>query len=110
MKENDYSVVRKKAEEYLQTQDWELLAYVSIDIASMLVANIYMMNDLLKAYGQDMHHNISIIASRNAISTIFEEKASHYKSEFPLCMYENLEDDLAYIITCIDASLLRMQF
>lgn len=109
MKETDYSVVRQKAEKCLQSQQWELLSYITIDNASYIVANIYMMSDKVVGYGQDIVGGLSIISSVQTISTIYGKTASHYKADLPICGYEDLETDIEYIIICIDASLLRMQ-
>ncbi len=51
---------------------------------------------------------MSIISSRDRISIILGSRMSYYKSDVPICGYESLEEDIAYIFMVIQLVLDRI--
>lgn len=109
MKENDLNAVRTEIESQLDDQDWRILDYLTRDQATLVVCNIYNTNDSAKGFGQDFEDCISIISSRQRISAIASGAHSFYKSETPLCMYQNLADDVHQILIVMEAAIQRME-
>mgnify|MGYP006967121061 FL=1 len=112
MKITDYSVIQNEIQNQLLDQDWSIEDYLSETAIVLAVANIYTTNDLMSGFGQDfsnsvgaladeVYQNMSIISSRDRISIILDSRMSYYKSDVPICGYESLEEDIAYIFMVI---------
>ena len=119
MKITDYSVIRNAILNELDDVYWSIEEYMNEDAILLAVANIYTTNDLVSGFGQDfqctvgnadekVYEKISIISNRERISIILDSRMSYYKSDVPICGYENLEEDIAYIFMIIQLVLDRI--
>lgn len=119
MKITDYTVIQNAIQEQLLDQDWSIEDYLSETAIVLAISNIYTTNDLMSGFGQDfsnsagvmaeeVYQNMSIISSRDRISIILDSRMSYYKSDVPICGYENLEEDIAYIFMIIQLVLDRI--
>lgn len=109
MKVTDLNQVQAMVITQVEQQEWDLLDYVSEEIAVQLIVNIYMMNDQTSGYGQDMNNGFSVISSRQRIAVIYEGHHSSFKHAQPLCMYEDLYADIETILIVMQAAIERMQ-
>ncbi len=120
MKITDYTVIQNAIFEQLLDQDWSIEDYLSETAIVLAISNIYTTNDLMSGFGQDfsnsvgamaeeVYQNMSIISSRDRISIILDSRMSYYKSDVPICGYESLEEDIAYIFMVIQLVLDRIE-
>lgn len=119
MKITDYTVIQNAIQEQLLDQDWSIEDYLSETAIVLAISNIYTTNDLMSGFGQDfsnsagamadeVYQNMSIISSRDRISIILDSRMSYYKSDVPICGYESLDEDIAYIFMVIQLVLDRI--
>ena len=119
MKITDYTVIQNAIQEQLLDQDWSIEDYLSETTIVLAISNIYTTNNLMSGFGQDfsngagamaeeVYQNMSIISSRDRISIILDSRMSYYKSDVPICGYESLEEDIAYILMVIQLVLDRI--
>lgn len=119
MKITDYSVIQNAIQNQLLEQDWSIEEYLSETTIVLAISNIYTTNDLMSGFGQDfsnwvstacndVYEKMSIISSRDRISIILGSRMSYYKSDVPICGYESLEEDIAYIFMIIQMVLDRI--
>ena len=119
MKITDYSVIQNAIQNELLSDEWSIEDYLNEAAILLAVANIYTTNDLVSGFGQDFsctvgaadeeaYQKISIISNRERISIILDSRMSYYKSDVPICGYENLEEDIAYIFVIIQVVLDRI--
>ena len=119
MKITDYSVIQNEIKNQLLDQDWSISNYLGETAIVIAVSNIYTTNDLMSGFGQyysnmvsapciGEYEKISIISSRDRISIILDSRMSYYKSDVPICGYESLEEDIAYIFMIIQLVLDRI--
>lgn len=119
MKENDYNVVRNLAGITINADYPDIAETFGSACAPLLIANVYMMNDLTTGFGQDVTLTgmvdekgkplkASLISSTDLISVILPEGASHYRADLPLCGYENLSEDITNICMITQAVLDRI--
>ena len=119
MKITDYSVIQNAILNQLLDQDWSIEDYMNEAAILLAIANIYTTNDLVSGFGQDFSNGegaageevfqkMSIISSRDRISIILDSRMSYYKSDVPICGYESLEEDIAYIFMVIQLVLDRI--
>lgn len=109
MKVNDLNQILTEATSQLTESEWSILEYVDLRTAAIMVLNIYLTNDILNGFGQDVGGAISVISSRYRIATIANRHHSYYKSEIPICDYEELDVDIHDILFCIQISIDRME-
>lgn len=109
MKETNIDNVRQTVSEAMEEENWLILNYVSKEVATLIVTNIYMMNDQTSGFGQDIGKSISVIASRKKISVISEQRSSFYQADQPLCLYEDLDEDVSEIMMVLEAAIVRME-
>ena len=120
MKITDYTVIQNAILGQLLDQDWSIEDYLSETTIVLAISNIYTTNDLISGFGQDfsnsagamaqeVYQNMSIISSRDRISIILDSRMSYYKSDVPICGYESLEEDIAYIFMVIQLVLDRIE-
>lgn len=119
MKEQDYNVVLTTAKSVIENQYPELNDVWPNGCAALLIAHVYMMNDLTTGFGQDVALpgltdekgkplKASLISATDLISVILPEGASHYRADLPLCGYENLSEDITNICMITQAVLDRI--
>lgn len=109
MKVTDYNEVWEEVETQLQVTEWSILNYVSLDVATMLVTNIYITSDIAKGFGQDIPDSLSVISSADRISVIANGCSSFFKSDGNMCLFESLSDDVEQILMILDAALVRIE-
>jgi hypothetical protein len=119
MKITDYSAIKDAVLNELVSNDWSIEEYLSKAAILLAVSNIYTTSDLVSGFGQDFRctfgaageeafQKISIISNKERISIILDSRMSYYKSDVPICGYENLEEDIAYIFKIIQLVLDRI--
>lgn len=119
MKITDYSVIQKEIEQQLLEQDFTIEEYLSETAIVIAVANIYTTGDLVSGFSQDFKYDVSpivpeqykrlsIISTNVRISIILDGEMSYYKSDVPICGYENLTEDIGVILMDIQTVLDRI--
>lgn len=109
MKITDYSVIQQEIEQQLLEQDYTIEEYLSETAIVIAVANIYTTGDLVTGFSQDFKYDvspivpeqykrISIISTNVRISIILDGEMSYYKSDVPICGYEDLTEDIGVIL------------
>lgn len=104
----DYAAVAAEIARQLALNDYDIQEYLGEDLTVLAVLNIYMTNDVCQGFGQDFHNGWSIISSRQRISLIYGKKASNYKNEEAICLYDSLSDDVHEILMLIQTVIDRM--
>lgn len=119
MKEQDLNVVLQTAQTTIENDYSGIAVAFGVECAPLMIANVYMMNDLTTGFGQDVRVagmydekgkplKASLISSTDLISVILPEGASHYRADLPLCGYENLSEDITNICMITQAVLDRI--
>lgn len=119
MKEQDLNVVLRMSQMIIENYYPDIAVAIGSSCAPLMVANVYVMNDLTTGFGQDVTLvgrvdtkgkplKASLISSTDLISVILPEGASHYRADLPLCGYENLLEDITNICMIIQAVLDRI--
>lgn len=119
MKITDYSVIQQEIEQQLLEQDFTIEDYLSETAIVIAVANIYTTGDLITGFSQDFKYDVSpivpeqykrlsIISTNVRISIILDDGFSYYKSDVPICGYENLTEDIGVILMIIQTVLDRI--
>lgn len=109
MKELDCTKVVAEINDQMDETDFDLENLIGRTLAVMMVMNIYLTNDVIDAYGQDLKEmGVSIITTRNRCSVIICKHMSWYKLSVPICGYENLTDDIESILMIIQAAIDRI--
>lgn len=112
MKITDYSVIQAEITTQLNDGDWDIVNNIGFINALLTVTNIYTMGDVVKAFGQDYtieaENNVpdsvnktSFISTPEKICIIIDSRMSYYKSEVPICGYNDLSEDVASILMVI---------
>lgn len=107
-KVTDYSEILTQVTAQLSDQEWSITDYMTQDNAAIVVANIYLMNDLCAGFGQDIDNSVSVISSRQRISVIYGGRCGMFKHHENLCLYESLSDDVSVILMVLQAAFDRM--
>lgn len=119
MKITDYSVIQSEIEQQLLEQDFTIEEYLSETAIVIAVSNIYTTGDLITGFSQDFKYDVSpivpeqykrlsIISTNVRISIILDGEMSYYKSDVPICGYENLTEDIGVILMDIQTVLDRI--
>lgn len=108
-KVTDLNLIRDFAKQELEEYGSVLLDFLTLEDACNCMTMIYVSNDLTTGYAQDYENNISIITSPNRVAIIYQGHHSFYKTEYPICMYEAIEEDMKIIRITIDAALQRWE-
>ena len=109
MKVTDYNVVLTEATKRLEQGDCLVLDYLTMDEAAQCMTMIYLCSNLMDAISMDYTGNISVIASPYRIAILYLKHQSFYKGDTPICLYEDLSDDIENIALRMDAALERWQ-
>ena len=109
MKVTDYNVVLAAAKKKLEKDTSLILDYLTMDEAAQCMTMIYLCSDLMDALTMDYTGNISVIASPYRIAILYLKHQSFYKGDTPICLYEDLSDDIENIALRMDAALERWQ-
>ena len=108
MKVTDFNQVRNEFYEQLEASEWTIEYLVGEDIASLLLTNVYMMNDVTNGFGQDIPNTLSIISSKKRISVILPEGMSFMVADETICGYEDLQSDCYCILIMVQAVIDRI--
>lgn len=109
MKVTDYNVVNAAATKVLDRHTCLILDYLTMVEAAQCMTMIYLCSDLMDAITMDYTGNISVIASPNRIAILYLKHQSFYKGDTPICLYEDLSDDMENIALRMDAALERWE-
>ena len=104
----NYAAVAAEIARQLVLTDYDIQEYLGEDLTVLAVLNIYMTNDVCQGFGQDFHNGWSIITSRQRVSMIYGKKASNYKNDEAICLYDNLSDDIHEILMLIQVVIVRI--
>ena len=85
-----------------------IFEYLSSQMLIYVVMNIYLNNDTSKAVTNHVNNSMTIIASEMRVSVIWDDHSTNYRCRVPLCLYENLDDDISNILSCIDICIDRL--
>lgn len=85
-----------------------IIDYMPSQMLIYVVMNIYLNNDTSKAVTNHVNHSMTIIASEMRVSVIWDDHSTNYRCRVPLCLYENLSDDIGNILSCIDICIDRL--
>lgn len=119
MKVMDYNVILAEAVDLLNEDFNDIQDAFGIEVAPIIIANVYMMNNLTTGYGQDVllvgqfddrgkPLRASLISATDLISIILPEGGSHWRADLPLCGYEDLHTDILNICVITQAVLDRI--
>lgn len=119
MKQMDYNVILAEAVDLLNEDFSDIQDAFGTEVAPIIIANVYMMNNLTTGYGQDVQLmgqydakgkplKASLISSPDLISVILPEGGSHWRADLPLCGYEDLHTDILNICVITQAVLDRI--
>lgn len=119
MKSSTYSDIMVIIEEQLDNVAEELRELMGDDNLKAAILNIYMCSDLVYAFGQDyvmqdfsldtgQIGRISLISTRYSISLIIGNVSSSFKYDMQICLYVDMEDDIATIILVLNAAFDRL--
>lgn len=115
----DYNLVADTIATLIDEKCPDLVAYVGRSNAIFCVMGIYTANDVMSGYGQDFTisdeedlfdgaKKVSVIAFSTGVSVVVDSRASQYRDRFPMCGYEDLDEDLVQIMISIQAAIDRM--
>lgn len=85
-----------------------IIDYMSPQMLTYVIMNIYLNNDTSKAVTNHVNNSMTIIASEKSVSVIWDGHSTNYRIRVPLCLYENLSDDIGNILSCIDICIDRL--
>lgn len=109
MKELDLKVICAEIEAQIENKDYDLVDLIGSTLTEMVVMNIYLTNDVLKAHGQNLQDlDVSIISTSRKISVIYAGAMSWMKDYANICIYEDLTEDISNILGCIQVCFDRM--
>ena len=104
----NYNEILAEVTSQLADQEWSITDFMPEDNAAIVVANIYLMNDLCSGFGQDIDNSVSVISSRQRISVIYGGRCGIFKHNENLCAFESLSDDISVILMVLQAAFDRM--
>ena len=85
-----------------------IIDYMSPQMLTYVIMNIYLNNDTSKAVTNHVNNSMTIITSECRVSVIWNEQSTNYRIRVPLCLYENLLDDIVNILSCIEICIERL--
>lgn len=85
-----------------------IIDYMPSQMLTYVIMNIYLNNDTSKAVTNHVNNSMTIIASEKRVSVIWYEHSTNFRCRVPLCLYENLSDDIGNILSCIDICIDRL--
>lgn len=109
MKVTDYNVVLTAATNKLEKDTCLILDYLTIDEAAQCMTMIYLCSDLMDAITMDYLGNISVIASPYGIAILYQKDLAFYKEDTPICLYNDLEEDIKEIALRLETALERWE-
>lgn len=113
MRQTDLGQLQTAIELKLDSQTWYLQSYIDDERIINVVAAIYLNNDVAIEVTTRIEP-LTIIATTKRISVIIDadqqtmKKSTYYKSQWAICKYENMSEDVQNILNIIDVCLLRL--
>lgn len=119
MKITDYNAIAECVATKIDELCPDLVDLIGRDAAIFCVLAIYQTNNLCRGYGQDFTpldedaqivgpDKVSVISFENGTSVIVDSDSSRYQDSFPMCGYEDLDEDITQICICIQAAIDRI--
>lgn len=105
MKVTDYNAVLQAAKTKLEQGTYLILDYLTIDEAAQCMTIIYLGSDIKEVLMMKFTGNIFVIASQYRIDILYLKHQSLYKGDTPICLYEDLTEDMNEIVLRLDAAL-----
>lgn len=120
MKVTDLTLIQDSANAIVDEKCPTLVEKIGRDNAVWCLVAIYTTNDLCKGYGQNfciktgfgdeaIEYHVSVISFETGVSVIDNSESSRYQDRFPMCGYEDLDDDLTQIAISIQAAFDRIE-
>lgn len=104
MKELDLNKIATEAQRQIEEADYTLAEWAGVQIATMIVSNVYVTSNFTSGFGQDFNElGFSIISSPNRISLICDRDMTWIKVDPKICLYEDLAGDIECILQAIQA-------
>lgn len=110
----DLGTLQTVIEQVLDQGSWYIKSYIDSPDLVNIIANIYLMNNTAVETTNRVRP-LTVIASTNRISIIIEDseatpkRSTYYKTEYPICQYTDLYEDIYNILLIIDVCLIRLQ-
>lgn len=107
MKVTDLNVIADAVSDVVSEIGCDLSDYLDNSDVINCLTMIYVTGDRMTGHGQDFAIGLSVISSPTRISIIGDGAMSFYKTDDPICQYENLNDDIIQIVTVVNAAIAR---
>lgn len=82
--------------------------YVDLSVLKYTMMNIYLNADTSKSLTNHIKHSMTIITTLTQVSVIWEGRSTNYKLRVPMCLYEDVIEDLTTVLSCIDICINRL--
>lgn len=109
MKETDLEIIQSMAIDMIVKYEPIALKYIDTLELSGILTDAYCYNDKAKETTHRVNGSVTLIFTQTAVSLIFWEIATRYKSAQPLCLYENLAADITNLLSCVDFCFARLE-
>lgn len=109
-KVTDLNEIRTHALDVIGNVGCNLDEYIDQDEVADCITMIYVNNDRQFGLGQDFKQGISVVSSPTRISIIGEGAMSFYKTQDPICQYDDLDADLIQIVVVLNAAIDRWRY
>lgn len=108
MKETNLDTIQSIAIDMIVKYEPIALKYIDTQELSGILTNAYCYNDSAKETTHRVNGSVTLIFTQTAVSLIFWNIATRYKSAQPLCLYENLAADITNLLSCVDFCFERL--
>lgn len=108
MKETNLETLCAAVEELIDTTFPTILEQVDRKPLIYTVMNIYLNIETSCSVTNHIKGSFTIIATQKSVSVIDGEAATRYQLRQPLCIYEDVYDDVTTILSCIEICFLRL--
>lgn len=108
MKETNLEVLHSFIQDYVQNNYQPITEIIGLQLYEYILMSIYLSNDTAKAYTFHVKDQMTIITTPTRVSMIWEGHATNTVQRVPLCLYENLYDDILNITTIIEILFQRL--
>ena len=109
MKITNLEIVAEAALAVMDINNPKAVSYIDEEDLVVLLTNAYELNDRSKEVTHRRKDTPTIIITQQAVSVILGDISTRYNSRQPLCLYEDLIDDLENILSSIDFCFIRLE-
>lgn len=109
MKETNLDTIQSMAIDMIVKYEPIALGYIDTIELAGIITNAYCYNYGAKETTHRVNGSVTLIITQTAVSLIVWDIATRYKSAQPLCLYENLEDDITNLLSCVDFCFARLE-